>query len=40
MKVLGRNSLSSNVLIGLKIVFGISTCIFLYLEFIIAKDFI
>lgn len=39
MKVLGRNSLSSNALIGLKILFGISTCIFLYLGFIIAKDF-
>lgn len=38
MKVLGKNSLSSNVLIGLKILFGISICIFLYLGFVIAKD--
>lgn len=38
MKVLGKNSLSSKVLIGLKMLFVICMCIFLYLGFIIAKD--
>lgn len=39
MKVLGKNSLSSKVLNGLKGVFIISICLTIYLCFIIFKDF-
>lgn len=39
MKVLGKNSLSSKVLTGLKVVLVVSICLTLYLCFIIYKDF-
>lgn len=39
MKVLGEKSLSSKVLVGLKMVFVVAVCLSLYLCFIIYKDF-